>query len=108
MIESIKTFVTFYGVNFIKFEQLNYTFMSSFVFRVGIIEVIMQRTNNKQLCFNVNLADCDQIISMKPFQDLTCSAETLFRVSGGTGTPPTAFTRQHGIHKMIPFEQFKK
>ena len=68
----------------------------------------MQYSNNYQLYFNVNLADCDQVVDMKPFQDLTCSAETLFSVSGGTGTPPTAFTRQHGIHKMIPFQQFQK
>ena len=67
----------------------------------------MQYSNNYQLYFNVNLADCDQVVDMKPFQDLACSAETLFSVSGGT-PPNTAFTRQHGIHKMIPFEQFKK
>ena len=43
---------------------------------------------------------------MKSFQDMTSSAETLF---SGCGPPPaTAFTRQHGIHTMMPFDQFRR
>ena len=43
---------------------------------------------------------------MKPFGPFA-SAETLFSVYGGQA-PNTAFTRQHGIHTMMPFDQFRR
>ena len=61
---------------------------------------------NIQLYLSLNVSDGRKISDMKSFQDMTSSAETLFSACGNP--PATAFTRQHGIHTMMPFDQFKR